>query len=50
MLRSIKVQYGLLVSFYIDRNGEVEHTGNHYVKNMQPFVLSNKNRDAERGR
>ena len=45
-LRSIKVQFGLLVSFYIDRNGEVERTGNNYLRNMQPFVLNEHNMDT----
>jgi len=44
-LRSVKVQFGLLISFYIDRNGEVEHM-EHYFNRMQPIVLNEHNMDT----
>ena len=37
-LRSVKIQFGLLVRFNINRNGEVEHM-EHYFNRMQPIVL-----------
>ena len=44
-LRSVKIQFGLLVSFYINRNGEVEHM-EHYFNRMQPIVLNEHNMDT----
>ena len=44
-LRSVKVQFGLLVSFYIDRNGEVERM-EHYFNRMQPIVLNEHSMDT----
>ena len=41
-LRSVKVQFGLPVSFYIDRNGEAERM-EHYFNCMQPIVLNEHN-------
>ena len=38
-LRSVKVQFGLLVRFYIDRNGEVQRM-EHYFNRMRPIVLN----------
>ena len=44
-LRSVKVQFGLLVSFYIDRNGEVQRM-EHYFNRMRPIVLNEHNMDT----
>ena len=44
-LRSVKVQFGLEVRFYIDRNGEVEYMS-HYFNRMQPIVLNEHNMDT----
>ena len=44
-LRSVKIQFGLLVRFYINRNGEVEHM-EHYFNRMQPTVLNPHNMDT----
>ena len=44
-LRSVKIQFGLLVSFYTDRNGEVERM-QHYFNRMQPIVLNEHNMDT----
>ena len=38
-LRSVKIQFGILVSFYINRNGEVERM-EHYFNRMQPIVMN----------
>ena len=38
-LGSVKVQFGLLVSFYIDRNGDVQRM-EHYFNRMRPIVLN----------
>ena len=38
-LKSVKIQFGLLVRFRIDRNGEVEHM-EHNFNRMQPIVLN----------
>ena len=43
-LRSVKINFGLLVSFYINRNGEVERMG-HYFNRMQPIVMNEHNID-----
>ena len=44
-LRSVKIQFGLEVRFYIDRNGEVEYMS-HYFHHMQPIVLNEHNMDT----
>ena len=44
-LRSVKIQFGLKVRFYIDRNGEVEYMS-HYFNRMQPIVLNEHNMDT----
>ena len=44
-LRSVKIQFGILMSFYIDRNGEVERM-EHYFNRMQPIVLNEHNMDT----
>ena len=44
-LRSVKIQFGLLVRFYINRNGEVEYM-EHYFNRMQPIVLNRHNTDT----
>ena len=44
-LSSVKVQFGLLVSFYIDRNGEAERM-EHYFNRMRPIVLNEHNIDT----
>ena len=41
-LGSVKVHFGLIVSFYINRNGEVERM-EHYFNRMQPIVLNEHN-------
>ena len=41
-LRSVKVNFGLVVRFYINRNGEVERM-EHYFNRMQPIVLNENN-------
>ena len=38
-LRIVKVQFGLIVRFYIDRNGEVQRM-EHYFNRMRPIVLN----------
>ena len=43
-LRSVKIQFGLEVRFYIDRNGEVEYLS-HYFNRMKPIVLNEHNMD-----
>ena len=44
-LRSVKMQFGLEVRFYIERNGEVEYMS-HYFNRMQPIVLNEHNMDT----
>ena len=44
-LRSVKINFGLLVSFYINRNGEVERM-EHYFNRMQPIVFNEHNMGA----
>ena len=44
-LRSVKIQFGILVSFYINRNGEVERM-EHYFNRMQPIVMNEHNIDT----
>ena len=44
-LRSVKVQFGLEVRFYINRNDEVEYMS-HYFNRMQPIVLNEHNMDT----
>ena len=44
-LRSVKIQFGLLVSFYINRNGEVKRM-QHYFNRMQPTVMNEHNMDT----
>ena len=44
-LRSVKVQFGLEVRFYINRNDEVEYM-THYFNRMQPIVLNEHNMDT----
>ena len=44
-LRSVKIQFGILVSFYINRNGEVERM-EHYFNHMQPIVMNEHNIDT----
>ena len=44
-LRSVKINFGLLVSFFINRNGEVERM-EHYFNRMQPIVLNEHNMDT----
>ena len=41
-LRSVKIQFGVLVSFNINRNGEVERM-EHYFNRMQPIVMNQHN-------
>ena len=43
-LRSVKIQFALLVSFYIYRNREVERM-EHYFNHMQPIVMNEHNID-----
>ena len=43
-LNTVKVQFGLLVRFYVERNGEVEHMV-HYFKDREPTVLNQYNAD-----
>ena len=43
-LRCVKIQFGLEVRFYIDRNGEVEYM-THYFNRMLPIVLNEHNMD-----
>ena len=44
-LKSVKVQYGLLVRFSANRNGEVEHM-QHYFNRMKPIVINEHNIDT----
>ena len=44
-LRSVKIQFALLVRFYINRNGEVERM-EHYFNRMQPIVMNEHNMDT----
>ena len=44
-LRSVKIQFGLEVRFYINRNDEVEYMS-HYFNRMQPIVLNEHNMDT----
>ena len=44
-LKSIKLQFGLLVKCYINRNGEVEHM-EHYFNPMQPININEHNMDT----
>ena len=39
------MQFGLLMSFYIERNREVERM-EHYFNRMQPIVLNEHNMDT----
>ena len=39
------MQFGLLVRFYINRNGEVEYV-EHYFNRMQPIVINEHNMDT----
>ena len=41
-LKSVKLQFGLLVRFSINRNGDVEHM-EHYFNRMQPIVINEHN-------
>ena len=43
-LNSVKVQFGLLVRFYVNRNGAVEYM-THYFKDTEPTVLNQYNAD-----
>ena len=43
-LNSIKVQFGLLVRFYVNRNGVVEYM-THYFKDRDPTILNQYNAD-----
>ena len=43
-LNSIKVQFGLLVRFYVNRNGVVEYM-THYFKDRDPIILNQYNAD-----
>jgi len=44
-LKSVKVQFGLLVRFSINRNGEVDQM-EHYFNRMQPIVFNEHNMDT----
>ena len=44
-LKSVKAQYGLLVRFSANRNGEVEHM-EHYFNRMKPIVFNEHNIDT----
>jgi len=44
-LGSIKVQFGLLVRFYANRNEELEHM-EHYFNKMEPVVINQNNIDT----
>ena len=44
-LKSAQVQFGLLVRFSINRNGEVEHM-EHYFNRMQPIIINEHNIDT----
>jgi len=44
-LKSAKVQFGLLVKVFINRNGEVEHMA-HYFNRAQPIVINEQNMDT----
>ena len=44
-LKSIKVQYGLLVRFSVNRNGEEEYM-QHYFNRMKPIVFNEHNIDT----
>ena len=44
-LSSVKIQFALLVRFYINRNGDVERM-EHYFNRMQPIVLNKHNMDT----
>ena len=43
-LVSVKVQFGLLVRFYVERNGQLEYMV-HYFKDKEPTVLNQHNAD-----
>ena len=43
-LKSVKVQFGLLVRFYVNRNGAVEYM-THYFKDSDPIILNQYNDD-----
>jgi len=43
-LDSVKVQFGLLVRFYVERNGQLEYMV-HYFKDKEPTVLNQHNAD-----
>ena len=45
-LKSVKIQFSLLLSFSMNRNEEVEHM-RHYFNRMQPIVLNEHNIDTE---
>jgi len=44
-LKSIKLQFGLLVKFSINRNGEVEYM-EHYFNHMKPININEHNMDT----
>ena len=44
-LKSVKIQFSLLLSFSMNRNEEVEHM-RHYFNRMQPIVLNEHNIDT----
>ena len=44
-LKSVKIQFGLLVRFYMNRDEEVLHM-EHYLNQMQPIILNEQNIDT----
>ena len=44
-LNSVKIQFGLLVRFYMNRDEEVQHM-EHYFNRMRPIILKEHNTDT----
>ena len=44
-LKSVKIQFGLLVRLSVNRDEEVQHT-EHYFNRMQPIILNENNIDT----
>ena len=44
-LKSVKIQFGLLGRFSVNRDEEVRHT-EHYFNRMQPIILNENNLDT----
>ena len=44
-LKSVKIQFGLLAGFSMNRNEEVQHM-QHYFNRMQPAILNEHNVDT----